>query len=236
MGRRTGAGGRGSWVLWGLAALGALALARAGASPARGGGGETPGTCPYPPPGPPPLDKDRWSLVDRIYARVVEANPTLARQSCGDCGGRNLAQIVAGALAQAEGMGVPPDLVVALARRESSFNPHVDRVAYALRISNGGANCASGSEIGPLQVKPCAFRQVGMDPTLLLNMSTPARVQYATAAGIRYLAWLKGQFPTWCDALHAYNRGPTAYRRGERNDAYVGQILAWASQYSELRV
>lgn len=239
MGRRTGAGGRGSWVLWALGALGILALARAGASPARGGGGGTPGSgsaCPYPPPGPPPLDKDRWSLIDRIYARISEVNPALARQSCGDCGGRNLAQIVAGALAQAEGMGVPPDLVVALARRESSFNPHVDRVAYALQISSNGATCASGSEIGPLQVKPCAFRQVGMDPTLLLNMPTPARVQYATAAGIRYLAWLRGQFPTWCDVLHAYNRGPTAYRRGERNDAYVGQILAWASEYSELRV
>ena len=190
------------------------------------------GVCPYPPPGPPPLDKDRWSLIDRIS----EVNPALARQSCGDCGGRNLAQIVAGALAQAEGMGVPPDLVVALARRESSFNPHVDRVAYALQISSNGATCASGSEIGPLQVKPCAFRQVGMDPTLLLNMPTPARVQYATAAGIRYLVWLRGQFLTWCDVLHAYNRGPTAYRRGERNDAYVDQILAWASQYSELRV
>lgn len=76
MGRRTGAGGRGSWVLWGLGALGVLALARAGASPARGGGGGTPGSgsaCPYPPPGPPPLDKDRWALVDRIYARAGRA-------------------------------------------------------------------------------------------------------------------------------------------------------------------
>ncbi|MFX9939148.1 hypothetical protein ABTP77_22580, partial [Acinetobacter baumannii] len=43
---------------------------------------------------------------DRIYARISEVNPALARQSCGDCGGRNLAQIVAGALAQAEGVEV----------------------------------------------------------------------------------------------------------------------------------
>ncbi|MGC8877584.1 transglycosylase SLT domain-containing protein [Thermus sp.] len=182
------------------------------------------------------MGKGRWDLIDRIYARIVEANPDLGRQSCRECGGRTVAHIVAGALAQAEGLGVPVDLVVALARRESTFNPHVDRVAYALQISQNGANCASGSEIGPLQVKPCAFRQVGMDPTLLLSMPFPARVQYATAAGIRYLAWLRARLPTWCDALHAYNVGYGAYQKGSRNLAYVADVVRWATDYSELRV
>lgn len=236
MARRTGGGNGGSWALWGLGALVALAVgagARAGAS-SRGGGPST--GCPYPPAGPPALGKGRWDLIDRIYARILEVNPALGRQSCPDCGGRTVAHIVAGALAQADGMGVPVDLVVALARRETTFNPHVDRVAYALQISQNGANCASGSEIGPLQAKPCAFRQVGMDPTLLLNMPFPARVQYATAAGIRYLAWLRSRLPSWCDALHAYNVGYGAFQKGSRNPAYVADVVRWATDYSELRV
>ena len=220
-------------VLGGVALL--AGMGRAGEAKGSRPGVPTP-DCPYPPSGPPPLDKGRWDIIDRIYARILEVNPALGRQSCRECGGRTLAHVVAGALARAEGMGVPVDLVVALARRESTFNPHVDRVAQALQISDGGRTCASGSEIGPLQVKPCAFRQVGMDPTLLLEMPFPARVQYATAAGIRYLAWLKAQFPTWCDVLHAYNRGPTAFRRGERNPAYVADVIRWATEYSELRV
>jgi len=233
---------RSSKALVFLGLLGGIALlagaGRAGTARATKPGGSSSPTpdCPYPPPGPPAVDKGRWDLIDRIYARILEVNPALGRQTCRECGGRSVAHVVAGALAQAEGMGVPVDLVVAVARRESTFNPHVDRVAYALQISQNGAKCASGSEIGPLQVKPCAFRQVGMDPTLLLNMPVPARVQYATAAGIRYLAWLKGQFSTWCDVLHAYNRGPTAFRQGERAPAYVADIIQWAGEYSELRV
>ncbi|MFD3005142.1 lytic transglycosylase domain-containing protein [Thermus tengchongensis] len=227
-------------LLWlGLGGVALLALAggrAAAASRPRGGFSGSP-SCPYPP-SDPPLDKTRWDLIDRIYARIVEANPAL-RSSCGDCGGRSLAAIVAGALAQAEGMGVPPDLVVAVAWRESRFNPYVDRVTEALRLSKDGANCASGTEIGPMQVKPCAFRTVGMDPTLLLNMPTPSRIQYAVAAGIRYLRWLKEtRLPgsTWCDVLHAYNVGPGAFLSGKRNPAYVQAVLAKAAEYSELRV
>ncbi len=207
-----------------------ILVSRAGAKPA-----PAKSRCPYPPADPPPLDKGRWDLLDRIYARIVEFNPALGR-TCAQCGGRTVAQIVAGALAQAEGMSVPVDLVVALARKESSFNPHVDRVGYALQISDNGSNCAGGSEIGPLQVKPCAFRQVGMDPRLLLDMPFPARVQYATAAGIRYLAWLRERLPTWCDVLHAYNVGLTAYRKGSKNPSYVADVIRWATEYSELRV
>lgn len=241
MARRTGGGTGARWAMLGLGALGLwlVITGRASAKAQPGAGGAQPGTgggCPYPPAGPPPLDKSRWDLIDRIYARIIEVNPSLKQQTCRECGGRTVAHVVAGALAQAEGMGVPVDLVVALARRESTFNPHVDRVAYALQISSNGSNCASGSEIGPLQVKPCAFRQVGMDPTLLLGMPFPARVQYATAAGIRYLAWLRERFPTWCDALHAYNVGPTGYQMGRRNPSYVADVVRWASAYSELRV
>jgi len=235
-------GGRGSKALVILGALGGIALlaglGRAGAARAvkpERSPSPTP-DCSYPPPGPPPLDKGRWDLIGRIHARILEVNLALGRQSCPECGGRTIAQVVAGALAQAEGMGVPVELVVALARRESNFNPHVDRVAYALQISNNGATCASGSEIGPLQVKPCAFREVRLDPTLLLKNPFPVRVQYATSAGILYLAWLKSRFSSWCDVLHAYNRGPTAFRRGERNHAYVADIIRWAKEYSELRV
>lgn len=229
------------WFGLGGAALLALAAGRAASAPRSGGtvGAPPSPTCPYPPPGPPPLDKSRWDLIDRIYARIVEANPRLKNTSCSECGGRSLAAVVAGALAQAEGLEVPPDLVVAVAWRESTFNPHVDRVAEALRISNNGANCASGTEIGPMQVKPCAFKTVRLDPTLLLNMPTPVRIQYAVSAGILYLRWLKNtRLPgaSWCDVLHAYNVGPGAFLAGQRNASYVQAILGKVGEYSELRV
>jgi hypothetical protein len=182
------------------------------------------------------LKKSWLDLADRIYQRIIEDNPALGREHCDECGGRSVAHVVAGALSQAWGLGVPPDLVTAVARRESNFNPYVDRVAYSLEISHNGEECIPGSEIGPMQVMPCAFRQVGMDPTRLLHVNFFERVYLATAAGIRYLAWLKSQFPTWCDVLNAYNVGPGAFREGERSPEYVSTIIRWAIEYSELRV
>lgn len=221
-----------------LAGAGGANIARAAKLPYSNSGGYSGGSsgCPYPPQEPPPLKKSWLDLADRIYQRIIEDNPALGREHCDECGGRSVAHVVAGALSQAWGLGVPPDLVTAVARRESNFNPYVDRVAYSLEISHNGEECIPGSEIGPMQVMPCAFRQVGMDPTRLLHVNFFERVYLATAAGIRYLAWLKSQFPTWCDVLNAYNVGPGAFREGERSPEYVSTIIRWAIEYSELRV
>lgn len=206
---------------WGLGAAAALAaLFGARALAARG-------SCPYPPAGLPPFPRTQAELIRRIHARIVEANPALDVPRCAE--DRSCALVVAGALAQAQGWRLPPDLVTAIAWRESSFNLHIDNVTQRI---------AEGREIGPMQVRPIAFRAVGMNPEAMIGMPAPARIQYAVGAGIAYLHRLRTHYlphGSWCSILHAYNVGPTAYRRGVRNQPYVDSVIAQALRYSELR-
>lgn len=211
-----------SRILWwaggaaAAAVVGRNVLARAQAGP-----------CPYPPVGLPPLPRTREETIRRIHARIVEANPALDFPRCAE--DRSCALVVAGALAQAEGWRLPPDLVTAIAWRESRFNLHVDDIQGRIE---------AGREIGPLQVRPIAFRDVGMDPAAMINMPMPARVQYAVGAGLAYLELLRTRYlpgASWCSILHAYNVGPTAYRAGRRNQGYVNDVIYQARRYSELR-
>jgi soluble lytic murein transglycosylase-like protein len=136
---------------------------------------------------------------------------------------------VAEALAQAEHWQLPPDLVTAIAWQESRFNPHIDNI---------GRRVAEGREIGPMQVRPIAFRDVGMDPLLAIGLPLPQRVAYVVAAGLAYLRLLQTRHlsgASWCSILHAYNVGPTAYLAGRRNHVYVNSVIRQALQYSELR-
>lgn len=212
-----------SRILWwaggaaAAAVVGRNVLARAQAGP-----------CPYPPVGLPPLPRTREETIRRIHARIVEANPALDFPRCAE--DRSCALVVAGALAQAEGWRLPPDLVTAIAWRESSFNLHIDNVAQRI---------AEGREIGPMQVRPIAFRAVSMNPEAMIGMPAPALVQYAVSAGLAYLQRLRTHYlpsGTWCSILHAYNVGPTAYRQGIRNQPYVDSVIRQALRYSELRV
>lgn len=187
------------------------------------------GECPYPPVGLPPLPRTREETIRRIHARIREANPELDMPLCAER--RSCALVVAGALAQAQGWQLPPDLVTAIAWRESRFNLHIDNLAQRI---------AEGREIGPMQVLPIAFKDVGMDPAAMLGMVGVApRVEYAVSAGLAYLHRLRTHFfpgATWCTILHAYNVGPTAYRQGVRNQPYVDSVIRQALRYSELRV
>lgn len=183
-------------------------------------------SCPYPA-GPPPLKKTQADLVTRIHARIIQANPALDTSSCG--AGRTCAWTVAGALAQADAWGLPVDLVTAVAWRESRFNPHVSNIASKI---------AKGTAIGPLQVLPSTFADVGMNASTMLGMPEPAQIQYATSAGIAYLAKIHQQYlagKSWCAALNAYNVGPTRYAAGARNPGYVTDIVTQANTYTELR-
>ncbi|MCA9840176.1 MAG: hypothetical protein KC422_24915, partial [Trueperaceae bacterium] len=57
-------------------------------------------------------------------------------------------------------------------------------------------------------------------------------------AAIRYLDLLRSHYlvgASWCDLIHAYRLGPTAFKSGERASAYVSDVLAQAQRYSELR-
>lgn len=138
---------------------------------------------------------------------------------------------------------VPLDLLVALARAESAFVPTVTTNRYeAIGWTDEAIRKAVQNQwaIGPLQVKPMVFTEVGLaSPIRWLGDSVPwrhpARLRDAVEAGVRYLAKQQARFGTWCAALHAYNVGPTAYQRGSRNDAYAEKIINWANQYTELR-
>lgn len=182
--------------------------------------------CAYPPPGPPPLPRTPAETVRRIHARIVEANPSLDVPRC--AADRSCAWVVAEALAQAQDWQLPPDLVTAIAWQESRFNLHIDNIAERV---------AEGREIGPLQVRPIAFRSVGMDPMQAITLPVPARVAYVVAAGLAYLHRLRTHYlpgATWCSVLHAYNVGPTAYRLGRRNQNYVNNVIRQALRYTEL--
>lgn len=206
------------WWLGGAAVLGAVVLV------ARRPGHD----CPYPPLSLlPPFPRSREELIRRIHARIVEANPGLDVPQCAL--GRSCAVVVAGALAQAQGWQLPPDLVTAIAWRESRFNLHIDNISQRI---------AEGREIGPMQVRPIAFRDVGMDPHGMVGSPMPALIQQAVSGGLAYLHHLRSHHlpgASWCSILHAYNVGPTAYRAGVRNESYVNAIITQALRYSELR-
>lgn len=210
-----------NWLLLaGAGAGGAALLARRALARAPAG-------CPYPPPGPPPLPRSRAETARRIHARIVEANPNLDVPRC--AADRSCAWVVAEALAQAQDWQLPPDLVTAIAWQESRFNLHIDNIAERV---------AEGREIGPLQVRPIAFRSVGMDPMQAIALPLPARVSYVVAAGLAYLHRLRTHYlpgASWCSLLHAYNVGPTAYRAGRRNQNYVNNVIRQALRYTELR-
>lgn len=216
-------------VVFGVGAVLTLAWLATRSAALGGGSGGRVGGCDYPPPGPPPLPKTQAELVRRIEARVLEANPGLGVPVCDELNGRSCALLVAGALAQADAYGLPVDLVTALAWRESSFNLHIDNLAQ--RIADGRA-------IGPLQVRPIAFRDVGMNAAQAVALPLPAKVQYVTGAGLKYLKKLREHYlpeASWCDVLHAYNLGPSAVAAGKRNPGYVAAIIDRARSYSELR-
>ena len=195
-----------------------------------GGGGGAGGRCNYPGSRPAPLNKTREELIERTMQRVEQANRSHSAPYCAGVAGLRCSRVVATALVQALDYGLPLDMVAALAWRESRFNLHVEDAARLI---------AQNKAIGPLQVRPIAFQDVGMNVNTLLDLPTIQAVSFATAAGLNYLKKLREHYlppgSSWCDTLHAYNRGPGAFLRGERNDKYVADIIAQALEYSELR-
>lgn len=240
-----------SW-LWLGAAIGALILLRprggleANAKPAptpRDGAG-----CGYPRSDlPPAVAKTNAELIERTWRIILDGNGRIndLAQSYGyeALPGQYARDLAAALVGAAQSAGVPLDLLVAQARRESAFAPTVVTNAY---LSIGWEDeairraVANNWAIGPLQVKPGVFVEVGLanpirwlgDPT---PWSHPARLQQSVLAGARYLKKQRDRFGNWCAALHAYTVGPAAYSHGARADSYVKQIIAWANSYTELR-
>ncbi|MCL6527658.1 MAG: transglycosylase SLT domain-containing protein [Thermaceae bacterium] len=225
----------------------------------RGSGGMNPSAPPTPTPKdgagcgyprtdlPPAPAKTNAELVDRTWGIILAGNSRVndLAQSYGyeALPGQYAKDLAAALVAAAGSAGVPLDLLVAQARRESAFTPTVTTNRYlAIGWGDDAIRQAvqNGWAIGPLQVKPVVFDEVGLanpirwpgDP---VRWSSKSRLNDAVLAGARYLAKQKGRFGSWCAALHAYTVGPGAYQNGSRADSYVTQIISWANGYTELR-
>ncbi|MCS7226847.1 MAG: lytic transglycosylase domain-containing protein [Gloeomargarita sp. SKYB31] len=224
-------------VSLGVLALGGLAayfLLRPRPSPSPGPSPLPSPTCPYQSGS--GLAKGYEELVYRIHERIREVRPSLG--VCIPASGTPCTLVLASALATAPNYGIPPDIATALAWQESRFNLYLETERIQRALARGRCTSASGTELGPMQVKPAAFCQVGKDPAEMLGMGMVGRIWYAVGAGLAYLEWLKKQFPgaSWADLLQAYNVGPTAFRQGRRNPAYACGVISRANVYTELKV
>jgi hypothetical protein len=218
-------------VVLGGVALAALARPRGGASSSSP---SPAGPCGYQPGA--GLGKTYEDLIYRIHQRILEVRRDLG--TCISTSGTPCSMVLASALASSVNFGIPPDIATALAYRESHFGLYLDTERIKKSLAQGQCTFASGTELGPLQVKPGAFCQTGRDSQRLLSMDMTGRIWYAVQAGLAYLEWLKGQLPGlgWPELLQAYNVGPTAYRQGKRNPSYACDIVARANTYTELKV
>lgn len=85
--------------------------------------------------------------------------------------------------------GVPPDLALALARRESSLEHY---------NANGSVKRGAAGEFGLYQLMPATARELGVNPAdPLQNIE----------GGLRYLRQQFDRFGDWSLALAAYNAG-----------------------------
>lgn len=107
----------------------------------------------------------------------------------------------------ASAYGVPPNIALAVARRESDFSQD--------------ARGAAG-EVGIFQLMPGTAKELQVDPY---------DVEQNIQGGISYLAKMFNQFGDWALALAAYNAGPGRVKSGsipESTQQYVIGVLASA--------
>ena len=100
--------------------------------------------------------------------------------------------------------GVPPELALAVAQRESNFNQ--------LAVGSSG-------EIGLFQLMPGTALELGVNPTIASEN---------IEGGITYLRQQYERFGSWDLALAAYNAGASTVESGtiwESTQAYVADIL-----------
>jgi len=106
--------------------------------------------------------------------------------------------------------GVPSNIVRAIIKVESNFNP------YAVSIK--GAK-------GLMQLMESTFRWLGFDPNYIFDPETNIE------AGVKYLRYLWDKYGNLTDAIAAYNAGRVLkYMRTGRyvNQSYVDKVLTYA--------
>lgn len=110
-------------------------------------------------------------------------------------------------------IGVPSDIAIALAQRESSLNHNV---------------IGSSGEVGLFQILPTTAAELGINP---YNLNENIQ------GGLTYLKQQYDRFGSWDLALAAYNAGPTKVASGnipQSTQSYVQDILGYPIFQSSL--
>jgi hypothetical protein len=175
-------------------------------------------TCTCAPKGYVTLSRDE--LQKRIRAKIKLVRP-FDRWAYNDS--------IASAITYAKESNLPVDLIAAMVWQESKFQRYLEPLDRKITYNE---------PIGPLQVRAVAFKDVGMNPLLMIGISEHQQIHMAVQAGMKYLNKIRQDYlpkGNWCDWLHAYNVGIGDFRAGKRNYTYVNSIMEKATQYSDLR-
>jgi len=111
-------------------------------------------------------------------------------------------------ITQAAAMGVPSTLALAVARKESNFNPNA---------------IGSSGEIGLFQLMPATARDLGI--------SDPYNIHQNITGGLSLLVIEYNRFGNWEQALQAYNAGSPKVLAGKvpaSSQAYARDVLTSA--------
>lgn len=122
---------------------------------------------------------------------------------------QNLAQMI---IDQANAQGVPVDLAMAVAQRESNT---------CHWLANGQIKVSSAGAIGVMQLMPATAAQLGVNPY---------DVNQNIQGGVAYLAQLFQQFGDWNTTLEAYNWGPGKVSMAlTAGTAIPGSVVSYAA-------
>lgn len=120
--------------------------------------------------------------------------------------------------------GVDPDLLKAIAQRESGFRP--DAI--------GPANANGSRDYGIMQINSLTAQRYGVEPSMLVNSP---RDSIRLAA--RYLSDVRqelGGSPNPIQLAAAYNAGAPAVKRGNLDYAYSIPVVTHATLYAAARL
>ena len=182
-------------------------------------------------------NKPRAELITRVMAIIVQDRPEYSTQKFTN--GKTIARYMAEQLVgESDGKNLPLDVVVALARRESSFNLHLDSLK---------TDIPADKAIGIMQIKPSTYKFTsGTSATELIGLPMANRLAKTIGVSCVYLRRCAsvcmnayGQAgDTLCDVLFRYTLGPTGAKDPQARkmrQGYVDDIIRWANSYTELR-
>jgi Transglycosylase SLT domain len=133
--------------------------------------------------------------------------------------------------------GMPLDLVLAIAWRESSFRLST--------INDANAQLRAGKAVGLMQIRRLAAIDAGYPPEGIGSGGAywAVTLSQTTWAGVKYLAVCRNRYRkpgdghSWADVVMCFTEGPTGSKTPDRcalKRKYLADVLAKARDYSDL--